>query len=177
MVARQFHCAGLVWIALCAGALGLVPERATAQVAVSVEGGMAFPDHREFSDGSRAALGFRFASLKPRAIRPDVALLFVSNLTGALDLGIAAPLPLWQQTLILPHAGGSLYGGQGGVFTGWNVGLGLLVRAAPRFGVRVDTSFRMLEYTNSNDAMAAEPLRLWSVTLGLVTLGSESSPD
>ena len=177
MSARQFHFAGRVWLALRAGARVFAPGPAAAQLAVSVEGGLAFPDHREFADGSRAALGVRFASLSPKTVRPDVSLLYVSPLTGELDLDFATALRLGQQTHILPRAGGSLYGGQGGAFVGWNAGVGLIVRAAPRLGLRLDTAFRMLEYRNSADAMAAEPLRMWSVTVGLVSMGSvDSSP-
>jgi hypothetical protein len=154
-------------------ALALVlPSRAMAWAALSLEGGVKVFSHSRFgaSEGM-PALGIRFASANPKPIRPDIALLITDG--AAVDIDLATSVPIGGQPLLELRAGGSAsrHGFGSGYFRGWNVGAGLLTRVAPSLGFRLDVSERILYFSLEGDELSGDPSRVLSATVGLAWMG------
>jgi len=167
----------VLFLALVVGPVSLCfPSFVAAQNAFSIDAGTANIDHPEFHDTLSPTLGIRYAWMNPRSLGADVSLA-TADLGGILDVDLATSFPIGRRALFSPRAGASMYGGYFGVFRGWNAGVDYLMRITPGFGVRADGSVRMMEYNVSGDAASREPMRLGTLTAGVVWTGHKGFND
>jgi hypothetical protein len=128
---------------LLVAGLALVPGRAPAQTAYSIDFGAI----TAFNDAA-ILIGFRAAPALAQQGGADILLatfpdaLIHGVMLFMLDADVTYGTPLGEQVTLFPRFGGSVLagGGQGGggAAYGYNVGVGLLGRASPTFGIRID---------------------------------------
>lgn len=134
----------LAVVLLLVAAAQVVPTRAPAQTAYSIEFGAltAFED-------ATVQLGFRAAPSVADKPGADILLAtFPDALAHALllfilDADVAYGARLSDQLTLFPRFGGSMIAGGGGdagagAAWGYNLGAGLLMRASPTLGARID---------------------------------------
>jgi len=147
-------------------ALGVAPSRAAAQTAQSIEFGAI----TTFDDAT-VQLGFRAAPARANHTGADI---FLATFPDALAHGILLLLmeadatygvPLGKDLSLFPRAGLTLIagggGGGGGAAFGYNFGVGLLGRASPTLGVRIDytqhAGSAMVRWLESNAPKSLSP--------------------
>jgi hypothetical protein len=153
---------------LLVAAVALVPDRARAQTAYSFDFGAitAFED-------AAVQVGFRAAPAVANKAGADILLstfpeaLVHGFLLFILDVDATYGAPLGDKFTLYPRFGGSIIagggnGGAGGAY-GLNVGVGVLGRATPTFGARVDyTHHRFM------GGGGGETLPISSISVGFV---------
>ncbi len=149
-------------------AAALVPDRARAQTAYSIDFGAitAFED-------AAVQIGFRAAPAVANKAGADILFatfpeaLVHGFMLFTLDVDATYGAPLGQQFTLYPRFGGSIIagggsGGAGGAY-GLNVGIGLLGRATPTLGARIDYTHHRFMGGGGGD-----PLPISSISIGFV---------
>jgi len=147
-------------------AAAVIPARASAQTAYSIDFGAitAFED-------AAVLIGFRAAPALANKAGADISLaifpeaLIHGLLLFVLDADVTYGAPLSEQVTLFPRFGGSIIagggGGGGGAAGGYNIGVGLLARASPTLGARID-------YTHHRMVGGGGTLPFSSITIGFV---------
>ena len=149
-------------------AIALFPDRAQAQTAYSIDVGAitAFED-------AAVQIGFRAAPSVANKAGPDILFatfpdaLIHGFMLFTLDVDATYGAPLGQQFTLYPRFGGSILAGGGGssggggAAFGYNVGVGLLGRATPTLGARID-------YTHHTYVGGGGTLPVSSISIGFV---------
>jgi len=142
------------------------PALAPAQTAYSIDFGAitAFED-------AAVLIGFRAAPALANKAGADISLaifpeaLIHGLLLFVLDADVTYGAPLSEQVTLFPRFGGSIIagggGGGGGAAGGYNVGVGVLARASPTLGARID-------YTHHRMVGGGGTLPFSSITVGFV---------
>ena len=142
------------------------PALAPAQTAYSIDFGAitAFDD-------AAVLIGFRAAPALANKAGADISLaifpeaLIHGLLLFVLDADVTYGAPLSEQVTLFPRFGGSIIagggGGGGGAAGGYNVGVGVLARASPTLGARID-------YTHHRMVGGGGTLPFSSITVGFV---------
>jgi hypothetical protein len=148
-------------------AAAVTPALAPAQTAYSIDFGAitAFDD-------AAVQIGFRAAPALANRAGPDIVLatfpdaLIHGFILFVLDADVTYGAPLGQQVTLFPRFGGTILAGGGGgggagAAYGYNVGVGLLARASPTFGARID-------YTHHRLVGGGGTLPFSSISIGFV---------